>query len=137
MQTHIRVFESSQLEGSYAGDLLYLVSLHISQWAGSIVSNRLPEKARSSLSFCVPSSPGSHFVARALVRSYHVLEGPLLGVFDPGAQPRTSKTTPISLPGSSHRVEVIPTGLPYSVKHPPGGAGMDFSFRMSFLCRYS
>ena len=29
MQTHVRIFEISQLEGSYVGDLQYLGEIHI------------------------------------------------------------------------------------------------------------
>lgn len=54
------------------------------------------------------------------------LGGPLLGVFDPGVQPRTAQTSPMSRPGSSHQVDVIPPGWPDRGSHPPW-FGMGFS----------
>lgn len=100
--------------------------MRVSPWAASRVPRRLPAKASSSPSFWVPSIAGSHFVAGALVRSSHVLEGPLLGVFDPGVRPRTAQTSPMSRPGSSHQVDVIPPGWPDRGSHPPW-FGMGFS----------
>ena len=34
MQTHVRIFESSQLEGLYVGDLLYQVHIRRYDWKG-------------------------------------------------------------------------------------------------------